>query len=96
MTTNTMPHDDLQSVELTDDMLDAVSGGELHEFQKLLLDAMIKGRKDRGESVDGLLDWAKKRGEGRYEIDGKGFNKWVEGKPQQEVDDMVEYILQHW
>lgn len=85
-----------EGAELSDEMLEGVSGGELNKLQEGLLDAMIRNYKERGETVDDLIAWMQKAGEGHYEVNPNGIWRWDDGIPQDVMDESIEYVTQHW
>lgn len=85
-----------EGAELSDEMLEGVSGGELNALQEMYLDARIETFKGRGETADDLIAWLQKLGEGHYEVNEVGHWTWVKGTDQEKIDEMVEYVSQHW
>ena len=82
--------------ELSDEMLEGISGGELNRLQQGYLDALIRDYKGKGMTADDLIAWMKKTGEGHYEVNPNGIWRWNDGIPQDVMDELVEYVTQHW
>ena len=85
-----------EGIELSDEMLEGISGGTLNKLQEGLLDALIKDYRERGQTADDLIAWMQKTGEGHYEVNPNGIWRWDNGIPQDVMGELTEYANQHW
>ena len=85
-----------EEFELSDEMLEGISGGELNKLQQGYLDALIRDYKGKGMTADDLIAWMQKTGEGHYEVNPNGIWRWDDGIPQDVMSELIEYVTQHW
>lgn len=83
-------------IELSDEMLEGVSGGELNEFAQMFFEARINTFKNQGKSREDLIAWVQKLGEGSYTVEKNGLWVYDPGLSQEHIDDIIEYVNQHW
>ena len=85
-----------EGTELSDEMLEGISGGELNQLQEMVLDGRINAYKEQGKSLDELIAWFEEAGKGHYDINSNGIWKWNDGYSPELMDDITEYLRQHW
>lgn len=85
-----------EGTELPDEMLEGVSGGELDRIKKMILDARISKYEDQGKSLEELIAWYEETGKGHYDINPNGIWKWNDGYSPELMNDITEYLRQHW
>ena len=85
-----------EDFELTDEMLEAVSGGEINVAQEMFLSNFINSTKEKGETLDELIDFVRGFGARKNAADLKGFWAELASATPEKIDEMVEYLKQNW
>lgn len=85
-----------EDFELTEDMLEGVSGGEFAVTEEIFMDRLISSTKDRGETLDELISFVKNLNARTDTADLKGFWSWIAEAEPEKINEMVEYFRQKW
>lgn len=86
----------IENLELTDEMLETVSGGEINVAQEMFLDRFISSRKELGETPDEVVAFFKKHNGVANAADLKGFWAWIANADPAELDEMCAYVKKNW